>query len=436
MTITAPGTAPAAAATRTAVVTGIGVVAPNGLGTEEWWSATLRGESGIRPVPDHSTRPGQAPLIGLIPGFEAADHLPGRLLPQTDRVTRLALVASDWALADSGADPAALPEYGMGVVTSNATGGFEFTHREIRKLWTQGPQHVSVYESFAWFYAANTGQISIRHGMRGPSNVLIAEQAGGLDALGHARRVLRKGGELVLTGGVESAFDPWGVVSHMAGGRVSRSGHPDRAYLPFDTGASGHVPGEGGAILVVETATAAAERDAGHVYGEIAGYAATFDPPPGSSAPPGLARTARLAMADAGVTPEDVDVVFADAAALPALDAAEAAAIEEIFGPYGVPVTAPKTMTGRLAGGGPALDTAAALLAVRDSVLPPTVNVERPVPGRRIDLVRGEPREARVEVALILARGHHGFNSALVVLAPNRMAAAPAGLPAAVRHHT
>lgn len=122
MTITAPGTAPAAAATRTAVVTGIGVVAPNGLGTEEWWSATLRGESGIRPVPDHSTRPGQAPLIGLIPGFEAGDHLPGRLLPQTDRVTRLALVASDWALADSGADPAALPEYGMGVVTSNATG--------------------------------------------------------------------------------------------------------------------------------------------------------------------------------------------------------------------------------------------------------------------------------------------------------------------------
>lgn len=117
--------------------------------------------------------------------------------------------------------------------------------------------------------------------MRGPSNVLIAEQAGGLDALGHARRVLRKGGELVLTGGVESAFDPWGVVSHIAGGRVSRSGHPDRAYLPFDTGASGHVPGEGGAILVVETATAAAERDAGQVYGEIAGYAATFDPLPG-----------------------------------------------------------------------------------------------------------------------------------------------------------
>lgn len=401
------------------VVTGIGVVAPNGLGTEKWWRATLAGEHGIRPVADYDTSGYPVSLIGRVTGFEAADHLPGRLLPQTDRVTRLALTAADWALADSGADLPALPEYGIGVVTSNATGGFEFTHREIRKLWTEGPERVSVYESFAWFYAVNTGQISIRNGLRGPSGVLVAEQAGGLDAIGHARRTLRRGGVLSLTGGVESAFDPWGLVSHLSSGRLSRAREPERAYLPFDTRACGHVPGEGGAILVLEDAEAAARRGAERIYGEIAGYAATFDPPPGSGRPPGLGRAARLALADASVTAEDVDVVFADAAALPALDDIEATVIEELFGPYGVPVTVPKTLTGRLAGGGPPLDVAAALLSIRDGVLPPTGHVERLVATHRLDLVRGEPRRTSVRTALVLARGYGGFNAAVVVRAPH-----------------
>ncbi|MFF2956918.1 ketosynthase chain-length factor [Kitasatospora sp. NPDC057965] len=407
----------AASAPDTAVVTGIGVAAPNGLGTEAWWAATLRGESGIRPITAYDASRYPVRLAGLIPDFDAAAHLPGRLLPQTDRVTRLAVAAADWALADAGADPAALPEYGMGVVTSNATGGFEFTHREARKLWTKGPQHVSVYESFAWFYAANTGQISIRHGMRGPSSVLVADQAGGLDALGHARRTLRRGGALVVSGGVESAFDPWGLLAHLSGGGVSLVADPERAYLPFDTEAAGHVPGEGGAVLIVESGTAAAARGAHQVYGEIAGYAATFDPAPGSGRPPGLERAARLALADAGLATDDIDVVFADAAGVRERDDAEAAAIEALFGPYGVPVSVPKTLTGRLTGGGPPLDTAAALLAIRDGVLP-AARIGRPVPGHRLDLVRGEPRPARVRAALVLARGHGGFNSALVVRAP------------------
>ncbi|MFC4031639.1 ketosynthase chain-length factor [Streptomyces polygonati] len=416
-----------AAGTTAAVITGIGVAAPNGLGTEAWWAATLRGESGIRPIADYDASAYPTRLVGRISGFDAGEHLPSRLLPQTDRVTRLALAAADWALADAGVTPAELPEYDMSVATSNSTGGFEFTHREIRKLWTQGPQQVSVYESFAWFYAVNTGQISIRHGMRGPSSVLVAEQAGGLDAIGHARRTLRASGALVVAGGVESSLDPWGFVSHLSGGRISQSADPSAAYLPFDVRATGHVPGEGGAILVVEPAAGAARRAAPRVYGSVAGYAATFDPRPGSPRPPGLERAVRAALADAGVSPADVDVVFADAAAIPALDAAEAAAIEAVFGPYGVPVTAPKTLTGRLFGGGPPLDVAAALLAVRDSVLPPTANIERPVPGHRIDLVRGEPRPARVRTALVLARGHGGFNSALVITAPEAAPPSAAG---------
>ncbi len=403
--------------TNCVVVTGMGVVAPNGLGAERYWEATLKGRSGISRLTRFDVSEYQAQLAGQILDFDAAEHLPSRLLPQTDVSTRLALAAAQWALDDAKIDAAALTDYDMGVVTSNASGGFEFTHREFKKLWSQGPRSVSVYESFAWFYAVNTGQISIRHGMRGPSSALVAEQAGGLDAVGHARRTARRGTPLVVTGGVDSAFDPWGWVSHLSRGQVSPITDPRRAYLPFDAGACGHVPGEGGAILVLEDAEAAQRRGAPRVYGEIAGYACTFDPPPGSSRPLGLRRAAEVALADAGITPEDIDVVFADSAGLPDLDRTEAAAISELFASHAVPVTAPKALTGRLLSGGGPLDLVAALLSIRDGVIPATAGTTEVPEDYLIDLVRGEPRPTRVRAALVLARGRWGFNSAVVVRA-------------------
>ncbi len=403
--------------TNRVVVTGMGVAAPNGLGAERYWEATLEGRGGISRLTRFDVSEHQAQLAGQILDFDAAEHLPSRLLPQTDVSTRLALAAAQWALDDAKVDTATLTDYDMGVVTSNASGGFEFTHREFKKLWSQGARSVSVYESFAWFYAVNTGQISIQHGMRGPSSALVAEQAGGLDAVGHARRTARRGTPLVVTGGVDSAFDPWGWVSHLSSGRVSRVTDPRRAYLPFDAGASGHVPGEGGAILVLEDAEAARWRGAPRVYGEIAGYACTFDPPPGSSRPPGLRRAAEMALADAGITPEDIDVVFADAAGIPDLDRAEAAAISGLFSPHAVPVAAPKVLTGRLLSGGGPLDLVAALLSIRDDVIPATKGTTEVPEDYLIDLVRGKARPARVRAALVLARGRWGFNSAVVVRA-------------------
>ncbi|MFF3375339.1 ketosynthase chain-length factor [Streptomyces sp. NPDC002680] len=418
MTDTATPTAPAATATAkaTAVVTGLSVAAPNGLGTEEYWRATLRGESGI----DRITRfdPGQYParLAGEIRDFTAADHIPKRLIPQTDHMTRLALATAAWALEDASANPAELPEYGMSVVTANAYGGFEFGHRELEKLWSLGVNHVSAYQSFAWFYAVNTGQISIRHGMRGPSGVLVSEQAGGLDALGHARRHIRKGTPFVVTGGVDGALCPWGWVAYLAGGGISERADPGRAFVPFDTDAAGWVPGEGGAILVLEDAEAARARGVTRTYGEVAGYAAGIDPAPGTGRPPALRRVIEQALTDARVRPDEVDAVFADASGLPESDRAEAEAVTAVFGPGGVPVTAPKTMVGRLASGGSALDTATALLALRDGVIPPTVHVAELAPWcAGLDLVRDEPREAPLRTALVLARGTGGFTAALVV---------------------
>jgi minimal PKS chain-length factor (CLF/KS beta) len=401
----------------TAVFTGLGVMAPNGTTVAEYWTSTLEQRSGIATLERFDPSHYPARLAGQIRNFEARKHLSSRLLPQTDRVTQLALVAAEQALDDAGVDPKALPAFDMGVISSNATGGFEFTHREIQKLWTMGPEHVSVYESFAWFNAANTGQISIRHGMCGPGSVVVAEQSGGLDAVAHARRTVERGTALTVTGGMESSMDPWGWVSHLATDRISREPDPRRAYLPFDSAAGGYVPGEGGAFLILEDEVAARERGATKVYGELAGHAATFDPKPGSGRPSNLVRAIHLALSDAGLSPADIDVVFADASGIPELDRAEAEAIAVVFGPNGVPVTVPKTLTGRLYAGAGPLDIVCALLSIRDGVIPAAAHIQD-VPGEyRLDLVCGEPRTARVRAALVLARGNGGYNSAMVVRA-------------------
>ncbi|MEV0373406.1 ketosynthase chain-length factor [Streptomyces sp. NPDC050636] len=401
--------------TTSVVVTGLGIAAPNGLGTQDFWAATRAGKSGIGRVTRFDPAQYPAQLAGEIPGFVDEEHLPGRLLPQTDRTTRLSLAATDWALADAGVRPAEWADSSMGVVTASASGGFEFGQGELQKLWSKGSQYVSAYQSFAWFYAVNSGQISIRNGMKGPSGVVVGDQAGGLDALAQARRQIRKGTPLIVSGGVDAPICTWGWVSQLTSGRLSTEDDTTRAYVPFDADACGHVPGEGGAILILEDAQAARERGA-KAYGEIAGYGTSFDPAPGSGRQPGLRRAVELALRDAGAEPGDIDVVFADAAATPELDRIEAEAIGAVFGPRGVPVTAPKTMTGRLYSGAASLDVATALLAIGDGLIPPTVHT-RPTAEHALDLVGPEPRPARLRTALVLARGHGGFNSVLVVRA-------------------
>jgi act minimal PKS chain-length factor (CLF/KS beta) len=401
--------------TASVVVTGLGIASPNGLGVKDYWSATLGGKNGIGRITRFDPSSYPARLAGEIPGFVAEDHLPSRILPQTDRVTRLALVATDWALQDAGVDSAQMSGFDMGVITASAAGGFEFGQGELQSLWGRGSQYVSAYQSFAWFYAVNSGQISIRNGMKGPAGVVVSEGAGGLDAVAHARRQIRKGTSLIVTGALDASICPWGWVAQLSTGKLSTSDEPARAYLPFDRDCRGYVPGEGGAILITEDADAARARGA-RSYGEIAGHGSTMDPRPGSGREPGLRKAIELALADAGADPGDIDVVFADGAGDPEPDRTEAEAITAVFGARAVPVTVPKTMTGRLYSGAAPLDLAAAFLAIRDGVIPPTVHVD-PCPDHLLDLVLDQPRPAPVRSALVLARGSGGFNSAMVVRA-------------------
>jgi 3-oxoacyl-(acyl-carrier-protein) synthase len=401
---------------RRAVVTGLGVVAPTGIGLDAWWEATKQGSCAIRRITRFDPSKYAATLAGEVDGFEATDYIDQRLVVQTDRWTWMALAATQMALEDASFDPAAHDPFRMSVITASSSGGNEFGQKEIQNLWGKGPIFVGAYQSIAWFYAASTGQISIRYGMKGPCGVVVSEGAGGLEALWHSRRTIRRGIDLVVSGGTEAPIGPYALTCQLQNGLLSESADPAAAYRPFDVRANGYVPGEGGAILIVEELEHARARGA-RVYGEILGYAATTDAshPKRVSDDGGLlARAMTLALRRAGVAPDEVDAVFADAAGTPAGDAAEAAAIKETFGSRAVPVTAPKTMVGRLYAGGAPLDVAAALLAMRDGVLPPTVNVEEPIDGS-LDLVLGRAREAALRTVLVNARGYGGFNAALVL---------------------
>jgi 3-oxoacyl-(acyl-carrier-protein) synthase len=401
-------------------VTGIGVVAPNGIGTESWWKATKAGNSGIDRITLFDPSKYATQLAGEVDGFDPDDYIEKRLQVQTDRWTHMALAATQMALDDAEYDPSQHDEWSQGVITASSSGGNEFGQKEIQSLWHKGPGFVGAYQSIAWFYAATTGQISIRHNLKGACGVVVTEATGGLEALQHSRRTIRRGFETIVSGGLEAPIGPYALTCQLGNGNLSRETEPSAAYRPFDARANGYVPGEGGAILIVESQERIEQRGAPRVYGEIAGYCATNDAYDyGKPAPDAeqLTRAIRIALEDAGAVPDEIDVIFADASGVPEWDLLEAQAIRDAFGERApdVPVTAPKTMVGRLYAGGGGLDVAAALLAMRDEIIPPTINLDQPAKGCELDFVTGAARPAEVRTALVIARGYGGFNSALVI---------------------
>ncbi|MGA5082136.1 ketosynthase chain-length factor [Streptomyces griseoincarnatus] len=398
-----------------AAVTGIGVVAPNGLSTDAYWKSVSEGLG----VLDLITREGceHLPLrvAGEVRSFDPAALVEDRFLVQTDRFSHFAMAAAALALDDAGLGGEPADPYSVGVVTAAGSGGGEFGQRELQKLWGQGSKFVGPYQSIAWFYAASTGQISIRGGLKGPCGVVASDEAGGLDSLAHAARAVRRGTDVMVVGAAEAPLAPYSMVCQLGYPELSTLDDPDRAYRPFTEKACGFVPAEGGALLVVEDEDRARERGV-PVRGVVAGHAATFT---GTSrwaeSREGLAHAITGALDEAGVAPEKIDVVFADALGVPEADRAEALAIADALGAHGtrVPVTAPKTGFGRAYCGAPVLDTVAALLAMEHGLVPPTPNVFDVC--HDLDLVTSHARPAELRTALVLSRGLMGSNAALVV---------------------
>lgn len=289
---------------RRAVVTGIGVIAPNGLRADAYWKSVREGLG----VLDRITREGCAELplkvAGEVRGFDASDLIEDRFLVQTDRFSHYAMAAAQLALDDAGLARENPEEpFEIGVVTAAGSGGGEFGQRELQKLWGQGSRFVGPYQSIAWFYAASTGQISIRSGLKGPCGVVASDEAGGLDAIAHAARGVRRGTGAVLVGAAEAPLAPYSMVCQLGYPELSTVEDPDRAYRPFTAGACGFVPAEGGAMLVVEDESRARDRGAA-VRAVVAGHGATFT---GASrweeSREGLAHAIRVALDEAGCAP-------------------------------------------------------------------------------------------------------------------------------------
>lgn len=402
---------------RRSVITGIGVVAPNGTGAGAFWKQTQEGVSVLDLVSREGCENLPLRVAGEVRDFDPVAFIEERYLVQTDRFTHYAMAAADLALDDARlgrADYESAP-FSVGVVTAAGSGGGEFGQRELQRLWGQGSRYVGPYQSIAWFYAASTGQISIRGGFKGPCAVVASDEAGGLDALMHAARSIRRGTDAVVVGAAEAPLAPYSVVCQLGYEDLSTCDEPTRAYRPFTSDACGFVPAEGGAMLVVEEETAALGRGA-RIRAELAGHAATFT---GASrweqSREGLAHAIEGALEEAGCAPEEIDVVFADALGVPSADRAEALAIADALGPHGrrVPVTAPKTGIGRAYCGAPVLDTSAAVLAMEHGLIPPTPNVFEVC--HDLDVVTGRARPAELRTALVLSRGLMGSNAALVL---------------------
>ncbi|MER6067916.1 ketosynthase chain-length factor [Streptomyces sp. NPDC001817] len=388
----------------TAHINGIDMISPLGLSREDHWKALLDGSSGLGATRSFDSTRYDNPISGEVLNFDP-EGLPKRLLPATDRMTQMSLVTAAGAFDDSGIDLSQVDPLDVGVMTASTAGGYAFGQKELQNLWSKGPKYVSTHQSYAWFYAVNTGQISIRHGCQGHSGVIVADDAGGLDAIAFAARRLTRGNRVMLTGSVDSTMCPWGRVAHASTGQLSKSADARAAYLPFDERAGGWVNGEGGAHLVLQS------HSDGR-YAAVLGHGATVDDPraaPGT----GLGQAIRLALDAARLRPGDISVVFADAAGTRQADAAEASALAEIFGPDSVPVTAPKAATGRMGCGTAALDVAMAVLAIRDQTVPPTVNVEADE-SLRVNLC-SVATQCPITNVLVLARGVGGFNSALII---------------------
>jgi minimal PKS chain-length factor (CLF/KS beta) len=399
-----------------AVITGIGVVAPSGIGAGAHWKAVLDGDSRLSRITRFNPSSYPVTLAGEVPDFDPDEFVSPRLKVATDRWTWHGFAATQEALGDSGIDLSTMDPYETAVALASSSGGNEFGQGELQALWCEADGAVSVYQSIAWFYAASVGQISILHQLKGQCSVLVAESAGGLDSFAQAARTIRRGTKVVLAGGTEGPLSPYALTCQLSTRRLSTSTDPATAYQPFAPGAAGYVVGEGGAVLLVEDLDHARERGA-DIYGEVLGWAATHD---GRASRPGdggdtaqVARAMRVALERADRAPSDVDVVFPDAVGVPECDRVEAAAIRSVFG-EDVPVTTQKGQLGRMYQGGAAVDVATALQAMRYDVLPATPGLTEVAPGCELNFVT-EQTSRRTSLALVNARGYDGYNTALVV---------------------
>ena len=404
------------------VVTGIGAITPLAHDAPGTWEGLVAGRSGISPVSSFDASDLPVRIAGEIRGFDAEAQLGPKRARRSARFSQLATVAAREAVADSGLELGPLSDR-TAVIINAAVAGWPEGDRNQRLLLEQGPSHVSPYYIPSTILNMAACEVAIDLGVHGPVNASALACASGTAALLEARRLLATGeADVVIAGGTDAGIARSMLAGLSVMGPLSkRNDEPERASRPFDADRDGFVFGEGAVVFVVESAEHAAARGA-RPYGSIAGGSLNSDAFHMSAPEPSgtyAARAISTALANAGVTPAELDYICAHGTATKANDVAETKAIRIALGEHAdrVPASSPKSMVGHLIGAAGALSAMVCLLAIRDSVLPPTINLETRDPACDLDYVPLRARPATVRVAAANAFGFGGQNCVIVLRA-------------------
>jgi 3-oxoacyl-[acyl-carrier-protein] synthase II len=404
------------------VVTGIGLITPLASSRECSWSKVVEGSGGIDRIASFDATDFPVQIAGEIPGFDAVEILGRKEARKTDRVIQLAVAATAEALAHARLSVGGAAADRMGVYIGTALGGISTFEAGVRSLHERGPRRVSPFFIPMSLVDMASGYVSIHFGLRGPNMGTVSACASGAHAIGEALETITRGdADVMLAGGVEAAITPASVAGFAAAGALSsRNDDPARASRPFDMGRDGFVLGEGGAMLVLERESHAIERGA-DILAVLSGYGSAADAhhitQPGENGE-GATRAMLLAIGRAGLKPEQISYVNAHGTSTPLNDKFETMAIKAAFGNQVPAVSSTKGATGHLLGAAPAIEAAFSVLALRDSVIPPTINYADPDPECDLDYVPVKARKRELQHVLSNSFGFGGHNAVLVFSAP------------------
>ena len=400
------------------------MVSPVGNDLASFWESLKAGRSGIGSISAFDTEKFDCKIAGEVRGYDPTPYYKTpKDVRRTDRYTQLAVGAAKMSLDDSGLDLASIDLDRAGVMIGSGVGGLATMETQVAQMQTKGPDRTSPFMIPMMISNMASGFISMEHGLRGPNMAIVTACATANHCMGEAWRIIKFGdADIILAGGSEACIVPVGIAGFAAMRALSlRNDEPQRASRPFDKERNGFVMGEGAGVIILEEYEHAKKRGA-KIYCELAGYGLTADAYHMSAPMPegeGAARCMHMAMKHAKVNPQDVDYINAHGTSTPIGDACETKAVKRAFGEsaHKVAVSSTKSMTGHLLGAAGAVEMAACVMAMRDGVLPPTINLENPDPECDLDYVPNKAREKKVKVAISNSFGFGGHNSSVVIKA-------------------
>jgi 3-oxoacyl-[acyl-carrier-protein] synthase II len=410
---------------RRVVITGLGSLSPLGNDVETFWSNLKNGVSGIHAIDAFDTSAYNCRIGGQVRDFDPKPFFKNpKDVRRTDRFTQLAMAAAKMAVTDSGIDIENLQRRDrFGVIVSTGIGGLKTLQDQLTILLTKGPSRNSPFTIPMLISNMASGFISMEFNLRGPSLCIVTACATSNNAIGESWRIIKFGdADVFLAGGSEASIVEIGLAGFSAMKALStRNDEPERASRPFDRDRDGFVISEGAGVVVVEELEHAKARGA-KIYCELTGYGVSADayhmtaPPPDGQ---GAARAMQLALEHARISPDQVDYINAHATSTDIGDICETRAIKQVFGDtaYKVAISSTKSMTGHLLGGAGGIEMAACALAIRDGVIPPTINLENPGEECDLDYTPNVAREKKVRVVLSNSFGFGGHNATLVATA-------------------